>query len=110
MFYKQINVKFKDPSLEAVTVWPFIFVNKDLPIRSYWRVMTHELTHLKQQLSLLLIGFYLWYYIEFLIRRLQYPTWDEAYRNISFEREAYANQRISTYYKTRPFWGHLKYL
>jgi len=110
MFYIQIDKKFKDPYTEAMTIWPFILVNKDLPVRSYPRVMQHEMIHVSQQLQMLLIGFYLQYYIEYLIRRLQYPTWDEAYRNISFEREAYANQRTSTYYKTRPFWGHLKYL
>lgn len=106
----QIDVHFKDPTMEAVTIYPFIFISKDLPYRSYPRVMSHECIHLRQQLSLLLIGFYIWYECELIVRRIQYKSWDEAYRNISFEREAYSNERNLSYYKTRPFWGWIKYL
>lgn len=106
----QINVKFKDPNTEGMALWPFILVAKDLPVRSYPKVYNHELIHCAQQKELLIIFFYIAYGIEYLLRRLQYKSWDEAYRNISFEREAYANERNFTYYKTRPFWGWIKYL
>nr|DAU35071.1 MAG TPA: hypothetical protein [Caudoviricetes sp.] len=35
------------------------------------------------------IGFYLWYIIEYLIRLIMYRDTKLAYKNISFEREAY---------------------
>ncbi|MGK0254765.1 MAG: hypothetical protein ACI9OE_002275, partial [Mariniflexile sp.] len=40
----------------------------------------------------------------------QYKKWHLAYRNISFEREAYANEMYLDYLKQRKFWSFLKYL
>ncbi len=72
--------------------------------------MNHEKIHLKQQLELLIIPFYLIYTIEFLVRLFQYKKRNLAYRNISFEREAYTNEFNLGYLKRRPFWRFLKYL
>lgn len=70
----------------------------------------HELIHIRQQAEMLLLVFLLWYYIEFLIRLVQYRDWKLAYRNISFEREAYAHENEFSYLKTRRFWAFLKYV
>lgn len=87
----------------AITLWPFIVMNKN---RKGEKVIhNHERIHLRQQIELLVIPFYLWYGIEFLIRYFQYKSWDEAYRNISFEREAYANESDLGYLEKRKFWG-----
>ncbi|WP_318543494.1 hypothetical protein [Marixanthotalea marina] len=72
--------------------------------------MNHEKIHLRQQLELLVVVFYLIYITEFLIRYYQYGTWQLAYKNISFEREAYANERDRGYLKQRSFWQFLKYI
>jgi hypothetical protein len=53
-------------------------------------------------------GFYIWYGIEWTIRRLFGKG--NAYRNISFEREAYANQDDTTYLKTRRLFTFFKYI
>lgn len=96
----------------AMTVWPFIFVRKEYVQKmnecGQWEVMlNHESIHGRQQVEMLLILFYIWYGIEFLIRKF---GGGNAYRNISFEREAYANEKNMEYLKNRKFWAFTKYL
>ena len=73
-------------------------------------LLNHERIHLKQQAELLVVFFYLWYGIEFLARWFQYKNRHTAYRNISFEREAYANGKDLDYTMRRPFWNAIRYL
>lgn len=73
-------------------------------------LINHEKIHLKQQAELLIIPFYLWYGIEFFIRLVYYKNCNKAYRNILFEREAYAKQHNLKYLQQRRFWSFLKYL
>jgi len=93
----------------GVSIWPFIII-KNKQYKNDPVLLNHEKIHLKQQAELLLIGFYLWYFIEYLIRILQYKNRYLAYRNISFEREAYRNELNRNYIKCRSFWNFLKYL
>lgn len=65
------------------------------------RLLNHELIHTAQQKELLWIPFYIIYLIEWLYRLIQHHHWDTAYRAISFEREAYANDSNPNYLKTR---------
>ncbi len=74
------------------------------------RFVNHECIHLKQQRELLIIFFYFWYVAEFFIRCIQYKNRHIAYRNICFEREAYAMENDFSYLKKRPFWSFIKYL
>lgn len=71
-------------------------------------VVNHERIHDAQQRELLYVPFYLVYIIEWLIRLLQYRNSHDAYMNISFEREAYANGRNLGYLPARrPYaWRH----
>lgn len=66
------------------------------------RTIRHEEIHKKQMIEMLVIFFYLWYCVEFLVRLCMYRNQKEAYRNISFEREAYANDSMIPY-KRKPF-------
>lgn len=72
--------------------------------------MTHEFIHIKQWGELLYIGFLLWYVLEWLVRLVQYRNFDKAYKNISFEREAYANENYSDYLNERKLFAFLDYL
>jgi hypothetical protein len=72
--------------------------------------INHERIHLRQQLELLILPFFIWYFLEFFIRWMQYKNRNLAYRNISFEREAYVNELNPDYLKKRAFCGFLKYL
>ena len=103
-------LKFFTPkNTGAFTLFPFIFIAspqlKDDPV-----FINHEMIHIRQQAEMLLLFFIGWYYMEFVIRLIQYKSIDIAYRNISFEREAYAHESDFKYLKTRKFWGFLKYL
>jgi hypothetical protein len=73
-------------------------------------LLNHEKIHIKQQLELLVVFFFIWYGIEFLIRLVQYKNRREAYYNISFEREAYTKEKDLDYLKQRSFWSFLKYV
>lgn len=93
----------------AITLYPFVFL-KDADLKKNEVLLNHEKIHLKQQIELLVVGFYFWYVIEFLIRYLYYKSWHMAYKNISFEREAYAKENDLNYLKSRSFLRFLKYV
>nr|WP_236011303.1 hypothetical protein [Olleya sediminilitoris] len=93
----------------GLTIYPFIFL-KNKHLKESVSLVNHEKIHLKQQLELLVLPFYIWYVLEFLIRYLKHNNWQKAYKNISFEREAYCNDSNLQYIKTRRFWQFLKYL
>ncbi|MCP4051980.1 MAG: hypothetical protein GY739_02750 [Mesoflavibacter sp.] len=91
----------------AITIYPFI-VLKHKRQKDDMILINHEKIHLRQQLELLVIGFYLWYFIEFLLRIIKFKNWYRAYLNISFEREAYKNENDLNYLKSRSFWSFFK--
>tara|TARA_R110002049_G_scaffold99113_3_gene241658 strand:+ start:611 stop:949 length:339 start_codon:yes stop_codon:yes gene_type:complete len=93
----------------GLTIFPFVFL-KHKNLKWNKGLLNHEKIHLKQQIELLLIPFYVLYFLEFLIRLFQHKNWHKAYRNISFESEAYHNESNLHYLKQRPFWAFLKYL
>lgn len=93
----------------GLSCWPFIIL-KDKALKADAVFMDHERIHLRQQLELLVLPFYLWYGIEYSIRLLQYQNRYIAYRNISFEREAYKHEKDLLYVKNRSFFRFLKYL
>lgn len=64
-------------------------------------VVNHERIHDAQQRELLYVPFYLLYVIEWLVRLAQYRSRKLAYRNISFEREAYAHGHDLSYLSRR---------
>ncbi len=72
--------------------------------------MNHEKIHLRQQIELLVIFFYVWYGLEFLFRFLQYKNRHKAYRNISFEREAYHYESDSNYLERRNPFTFIKFI
>ena len=93
----------------GITLFPFVFVKHEF-LKLNKVFVNHERIHLKQQLELLILPFFIWYALEFLVRYIHYKNWHESYRNISFEREAYQNEFNLEYLKERPFWNFLKYL
>jgi hypothetical protein len=93
----------------GMTIFPFMFLKFDR-LKTDGVLINHEKIHLRQQLELLVLPFYILYVIEFLVRLIVYKRWHLAYRNISFEREAYGNESHIEYLVNRPFWSFLKYL
>ena len=95
--------------VRGITIFPFIVLSYREDKQNLV-LLNHEKIHLKQQIEMLVLPFFLWYGIEYLIRFVQYRNWKEAYLNISFEREAYQNEKNLYYLKQRSFWSFFKYL
>ncbi len=93
----------------GITLYPFIFLKKK-DLKSNKLLINHEKIHLKQQVELLLIFFYIFYGLEWFIKYFKYKNGYIAYQNLSFEREAYKNEKNFNYLKTRKFWAFIKYL
>lgn len=118
---------------KAMTVWPFIFVREECRDRYDATTQRHEAIHGEQQLEVGVIGielavafllagygwwsllpvplFFWWYLLEWIVKipvhgfRLH-----EAYRAISFEREAYGHQDEKEYITGRKHYAWLRYL
>lgn len=72
--------------------------------------VNHELIHTAQMKELGYIGFYLWYGIEYLLIRLFHKKQGDAYHDVSFEEEAYANEKDLSYLDKRKHYAWFKYL
>ena len=71
--------------------------------------INHEAIHTAQMRETLYVGFYLWYVMEWLARLIAAGfKAHEAYRSISFEREAYEHEDEPGYLESRrPYaWRH----
>ena len=93
----------------GLTAFPFVFV-KYRSDKENLIFLNHEKIHLRQQLELLILPFFIWYFLEYLVRLIQYRNRHLAYRNISFEREAYDNELNLAYLKSRSILRFTKYL
>jgi hypothetical protein len=106
--------KFFGRRTVGLTIFPFIFIRESYADKindeKLSQIINHESIHIIQQKELLVIIFYLWYFLEFSIRYLKTFNFDKAYYSISFEKEAYENEKNSEYIKNRKLWSFLKYL
>lgn len=83
----------------AIAIFPFIFIASSTEITP--RLINHEKIHLRQQMELLIIPFYVWYLIEYFTK---------GYRDVCFEREAYDNDSNLEYLKQRKLFAFKKYI
>ncbi|MBB1149314.1 hypothetical protein HX062_03760 [Myroides sp. DF42-4-2] len=102
-----IVCKWLPKNIAALTLYPFVIYKKaayaEDPV-----LVNHERIHLKQQIELLIIPFYLWYAIEFILRFLYCRNSRKAYRAISFEREAYEHEADFSYLEKRKCYNFLR--
>lgn len=89
----------------AVNLLGVLFVHPGVYLSN--EMMNHERIHSAQQREMLFVFFYLAYVIEWMVRL---PMRGNAYRNISFEREAYANQRNLDYLRSRRPYSWRRYM
>ncbi len=91
----------------GITLFPFILLRKkDAPFGEV--LLNHERIHLRQQLELLILPFYIWYLCSYLFYRFKGLSHHTAYRSILFEREAYAHEKDLDYLRKRRFWAFLR--
>ena len=63
--------------------------------------INHEIIHTAQMKEMGYVIFYLWYLVEWLVKLAKLRDSNKAYRAISFEREAYGNEKNLIYTITR---------
>lgn len=103
LFLKIISGNFA----RAMAIFPFIIVKSE-SLKNDRELINHEKIHFKQQLELFLIPFYIWYFLEYIIRYAKYRNQYLAYRHISFEREAYDFDQQLNYLQYRKPYAFLK--
>lgn len=74
------------------------------------KTLNHEMIHTEQMKEMLYVFFYIWYVVEWFVRLIILRDSHKAYRAISYEREAYANQENLTYLDGRKRYRWLSYL
>ncbi len=99
---------FTSRRFNAIALYPFVII-KNGQLANNKELLLHERIHLRQQIELLILPFYILYLSEFIIRFLFTFNAAWAYRNLSFEREAYRNMNNHDYFKDRKFWAWLRY-
>lgn len=89
----------------AINLFGYLFCKPNAKITDI--TINHEQIHTEQMKEMLYVPFYLWYGAEWLVKLF---CKGNAYRNLSFEREAYNNQYNLDYLKTRKHYSWLKRL
>lgn len=104
-----VNKYLIPKGFRGLTLYPFVIL-KYKEDKSNAVLINHERIHLQQQIEMLLFPFFIWYGTEYLFLLLKYNNKNHAYRNISFEREAYSNETDLEYLKKRKLFSFLRYL
>ena len=93
---------------KAVNILGVLFARKGARLTE--EDIRHEEIHTAQMMETLYVVFYIWYAVEWLVRFICNGLKAHlAYRNVVFEREAYANQQDAGYIDRRKSWDFLKY-
>lgn len=94
------------PGFSGINLLGVLFIKPKVTLTK--RLLNHERIHSRQILELGGIFFYIWYFLEWLLKLRKHK--DNAYYNISFEKEAYENDENQKYLKTRKWYNFIKYV
>lgn len=101
------HIPFK--GFSAINIVGIVIARKqNLPLDN--QTLNHESIHTSQIVELFIIGFYIWYIFEWIIKFIIYKNKYDAYRNIGFEREAYENDINMHFLKKRKRYSFIRYL
>lgn len=78
--------------------------------RKYKKLINHESIHIYQQLETFIIGFFILYTTEYLIKLIVYRNHQIAYKAISFEKEAFSNESNLRYLEERKLFSWIRYI
>lgn len=94
------------PRFLAINLFGLIFVRHGRRLSDV--DLNHERIHTAQMVELLVVGFYLWYLVEWGVLFMRFRNVMHAYRNIRFEREAYTHQHDPNYLTHRRHYAWLR--
>jgi len=108
------NSKLVPPGYIAITLFPYVLIRytKEEVImkrgqKGHDILVNHEKIHLRQQPELLVLIFYLVYFFNWIVNIFKYKK--QAYLNIAFEREAFANESNLDYLNQRKAYSWFRY-
>lgn len=93
---------------KAINLFGILFCRKNAKMD--FVILNHENIHTAQMKEMLYIPFYIWYAVEWTIRLMFYWNFHWAYRNISFEKEAYIHEGNIDYLKDRRLFSWIYYI
>ena len=102
VIYNKI-IPFKQ--FKCINLFGLLFVRKGCFMSE--KDFNHEAIHTAQMKEMLYVFFYIWYFVEWIIRLFRKGN---AYRNLGFEKEAYSNDDNLSYLDIRPMFAWWKYL
>ena len=108
--YPKWLLKLQGGKYRGTSLYPFGIFVKHFDYNDMDTFINHESVHWKQQKEMLVIPFYLWYVIEWVVNIFKFGK--RAYMKLSFEQEAYHNEKNLKYLETRKpytWWKYLKY-
>lgn len=82
---------------KAINLFGVLFVRNGSILSK--KDMNHERIHTAQMKEMLYVFFYLWYFVEWIVKLFIYGK--KAYKNISFEKEAYCHEDANSYLEKR---------
>lgn len=94
---------------KAINLFGIVFARRQyFPLDK--RAINHEYIHTRQMFELFIVGFYIWYILEWLYKLIIYKDRLMVYKKISFEKEAYINDINLDYLRERKLFSFIKYL
>lgn len=100
-------IYIKHLNIGGIALFPFIFINSKLTTERQKALINHERIHIRQQIELLVIPFYILYGINYLFNYLKFRNHQQSYRQIIFEREAFSKESDFGYLESRKLWAFL---
>lgn len=95
------------PNYQCMNLFGILFARKNAKLSD--STLNHESIHTAQMKELLYVPFYLLYGAEWLVKFIKNGfKGHTAYRNLSFEKEAYNNEHDLNYLKTRQHYAEWK--
>ena len=102
------KIVFSKLWVNGMALFPFIIIKRASDLNNPI-LLNHERIHLRQQVELLIIPFYIFYLLFYLFNLLRYQNHQKAYLYNPFEKEAYRNDQDLGYLKHRKMFSFLNY-
>lgn len=94
-----INTDLRILTNHIFIIGPFIFKLSGTNVDEV--KYNHAHIHWKQQMEMLIVLYYIWYILEFIAKTVKFCDLKKAFKNISFEQEAFYGENNLAYPRIR---------